>query len=217
MNPKKICIIMCVNDQHMLEEAMYYINRLRIPEGFTLDLLTVQDAESITSGYNEAMRSSDAKYKIYMHQDVFLIYSDILGALLDIFENPQIGMIGLFGTKKIPQNGIFWCGPLVGQILQNKICDTTLLSGSAPKEAWEEVAAIDGLFMATQYDIPWREDILNGWDFYDISQSLEFQNKGYRVAVPKSNTPWCLHAYALNNLSNYFGGRKILLENYKIS
>ena len=27
------------------------------------------------------------------------------------------------------------------------------------------VQAIDGLFMATQYDIPWREDLFGGFTF----------------------------------------------------
>lgn len=41
-----------------------------------------------------------------------------------------------------------------------------------------DVTAIDGMFMATQYDISWREDLFDGWDFYDISQSCEFTRGG---------------------------------------
>ena len=52
---------------------------------------------------------------------------------------------------------------------------------------YTEVEAVDGLFIATQYDVKWREDIFDGWDFYDISQSEEFHRAGYKVVVPYIN------------------------------
>ena len=42
-----------------------------------------------------------------------------------------------------------------------------------------EVKGIGGLIMITQYDIPWRDDIFDGWHFYDASQSIEFIRKGF--------------------------------------
>ena len=38
----------------------------------------------------------------------------------------------------------------------------------------KSVAAADGLLLATQYDIDWREDLFENWHFYDISQCMEF-------------------------------------------
>ena len=73
MNEKKICFIMCVNNDAYEQEQMRYLNRLVVPEGYEMDILSVRDALSMTSGYNEGMRVSDAKYKIYMHQDVFIV------------------------------------------------------------------------------------------------------------------------------------------------
>ena len=75
MDDKKICFIMCVNDAALMDEAIYYLNRLEVPEGYVTDLLTIEGAPSMAEGYNEGMRSSDAKYKIYLHQDVFIIES----------------------------------------------------------------------------------------------------------------------------------------------
>ena len=54
-----------------LDERVYYINKLEIPTEYEIDIITVRDADSMTSGYNAAMQTSDAKYKIYIHQDVF--------------------------------------------------------------------------------------------------------------------------------------------------
>ena len=60
------------------------------------------------------------------------------------------------------------------------------------KEAdWHEVEAVNGSLIATQYDIPWREDILSGWEFYDVAQSLEMRRAGYKVVVPYQREAWC--------------------------
>ena len=71
MNDHKFCFIICTNNDLYLNECLHYIDHLVIPEGYEVDVLTIQDAISITTGYNEGMHASDAKYKIYMHQDVF--------------------------------------------------------------------------------------------------------------------------------------------------
>ena len=47
--------------------------------------------------------------------------------------------------------------------------------------------------MATQYDIPWREDLFQGFHFYDVSQSLEFQRAGYLIGIPNQANLWCIH------------------------
>jgi hypothetical protein len=77
-----------------------------------------------------------------------------------------------------------------------------------------EVEAIDGLLMATQYDIPWRDDLFDKWDFYDVSQSLEFIRHGYKVVVPYMETPWCIHDDGFVNLKNYYEEREKLLKEY---
>ena len=69
--------------------------------------------------------------------------------------------------------------------------------------------------MATQYDIPWREDIFTGWDFYDVSQSFEFRKAGYNVIVPPMTTPWCFHDEGVIELSSYYKTRDIFMKEYK--
>lgn len=94
MNDKKICFIICYNDDKYINECLYYINRLFIPDGYTIDVLMVKDAYSMTSGYNAAMNETDAKYKIYMHQDVFIVNINLLEDILKIFEDKNVGMLG---------------------------------------------------------------------------------------------------------------------------
>lgn len=117
MNNHKFAFIICSNRPLLLEECLYYINHLVIPEGYSIDVLTIQDAVSMTSAYNEAMTASDAKYKIYIHQDVYLLNRNFLMDLLAIFQSdPLIGLIGMVGYDSISSDGIMWHAPRCGNL-----------------------------------------------------------------------------------------------------
>lgn len=216
MNNKKICFIICVNNDKYIEECIYYINRLNVPEGYAIEVLTVRDANSMASGYNAAMKESDAKYKIYIHQDVLLIKKDIIYNLIELFKNEDVGMIGVIGTENMPDEGCMWKAQRVGRIYSCGAFSTELFIASNKNNMpYMEVEAVDGLFIATQYDIEWREDIFTGWDFYDASQSEEFRRVGYKVIVPYMNKPWCIHDDGFLNLERYDEFREIYIKEYK--
>ena len=70
------------------------------------------------------------------------------------------------------------------------ICDLALERAGK----FQELEAVDGLLIATQYDIPWREDILTGWHMYDTAMCMEMRRAGYKVAVPNQEEDfWCIH------------------------
>ncbi|MGQ7116118.1 glycosyltransferase, partial [Escherichia sp. TWPC-MK] len=53
--------------------------------------------------------------------------------------------------------------------------------------------------------------------FYDISQSIEFQNRGYKVVIPKQVEPWCIHDCGLVKISNGYSDYRIkTLKNYSL-
>ena len=109
MENKKFCFIICTDNPVFLEECVHYLQHLAVPKGYDMDLLTVKDAVSMALGYQEAMEQSDAKYKIYMHQDVFILNRNFLADLLAVFEDdPEIGMIGMVGYEKMSGDGIMW-------------------------------------------------------------------------------------------------------------
>ena len=218
MNDKEFCFIICSNDRMYTEECLYYINHLVIPEGYGIDVLTVEDARSMTAGYNEAMQYSMAKYKVYLHQDTFIVNPNFLQDCLDIFEQDEkIGMIGNVGTKKLPGSGIMWEADRCGKVYEQHIYETTLLSNAEDEKVkgkHMEVEAVDGFLMVTQYDVLWREDLFDKWDFYDCSQSMEFLRHGYKVVVPKMEQPWCVHDCGFVNLSRYEEERKKFVKEY---
>ena len=217
MNEKKICFIMCTNNAQYEAEAMHFISKLHVPQGYEIDAISIKEAKSLTSGYNEGMRASDAKYKVYLHQDVMIVEPDFIARLLHIFEDPEIGMVGMVGTPHLPENKIPWWAWRVGALYTCNVSAMGMFDYEYPEEAKHgviEVEAIDGLLMATQYDIPWRDDLFDKWDFYDVSQSLEFIRHGYKVVVPYMETTWCIHDDGFVNLKNYYEEREKLLKEY---
>lgn len=215
VNDRKICFISCVNDEDYEQEELSYIKNLSVPDGYEMEMISVKDAASMTAGYNEGMKASDAKYKVYLHQDVFIVNKYFMQDLLDIFKEPKIGMFGLVGICKLPESGIMWDGKRIGKLYCNLIYESRDSTLGEVEGDWQCVEAIDGLLMATQYDLQWREDLFHGWDFYDVSQSQEFLRAGYQVVVPNQSKPWVMHDSDIYNLKNYYKARKIFQQEYR--
>ena len=115
VNENKICFLICVNDNLFFEECVRYIQWLEVPDGVDVEILEIREAGSMASGYNEGMNSSDAKYKIYMHQDVFIVNRYFIYDIISIFKaNMDIGVIGLVGSPSCPPHGVMWLGDRVG-------------------------------------------------------------------------------------------------------
>ncbi|WP_088833320.1 glycosyltransferase [Paenibacillus tyrfis] len=218
MNENKVCFITCYNDEVLYQECLKYIHTLKIPEGFEIETLGIVGAESMAAGYNKAMQGSDAKYKVYLHQDTFIINKDFIFDVVRVFQsNANVGLLGMVGAEYLPVNGIWWeaqskSGTVyessTGILKELKFCNEKS-SGYNPAKA------LDGLMLITQYDLPWREDLFSGWHFYDLSQCAEFIIAGYQVAVPYQEQPWCIHDCGIVNVSNGFDHyRRMYLEQY---
>jgi len=214
MNDNKICFIMCTNNTQYASEFKRYLNALIIPKDYHIEFLEILDACSMTAGYNEGMNATDAKYKIYLHQDVFIINKNFIIDILNFFKDSAIGMIGMVGCEELPKTGVMWYGKRVGNIYSNHICNSYISDFSTFEGEYCEVKAIDGLMIITQYDLPWRDDLFKSWDYYDISQSHEFINAGYKIIVPNTKTPWCIHDDGMMKLNNYYSNREIFLKAY---
>ena len=69
----KIAFITCTNNEEWYDECLLYLKSLEIPEDMTAEFLPVRGAASMAAGYNQGMKATDAKYKVYLHQDVLLV------------------------------------------------------------------------------------------------------------------------------------------------
>lgn len=214
VDENKICFIICANNNLFFEECVRYIQWLEVPEGMGIELMEIRNATSMASGYNEGMSNSDAKYKVYMHQDVFIVNKYFIYDIISIFKSREnIGMIGMIGSIKVPESGVMWAAKRVGY--WSEIISWEGYRYDIEKDGWWEVEGVDGLLMATQYDIPWREDLFDGWDFYDLSHSFEMRKRGFNIVVPVQNYTWFIHddkkAMTLWNYNKY---RKLFLNEY---
>lgn len=219
-NEKKICVITCVNNERKYEECLLYLQHSNLPKGFVIEYTPIYNAKCLTAGYQAGMISSHAKYKVYIHQDACLINKNALCRMIEMFQaNPKIGMFGVAGCTKLPSNGVWFEteGIGYGVVAQATAPDTLKRLGYAKTHRdYELVEAIDGVFMMTQYDIPWRADIFTGWHFYDISQSMEFRKRGWKLAIPGSDTIWCIHDSDIEyDINAYEHWRKTFVNIYK--
>lgn len=202
LDEHSICFITNVNNELEYGGVKAALQELTVPAGYQVEMIGVRHAKSMTAGYQKAMEASRAKYKIYLHQDVFVINKNIISDLLSIFQaDPHVGMIGLAGTVKLFHERPIWWKSSLQSLFGT--CYTVLSDNKIVRNYYGEVpgglgsyvhaAAVDGLFMATQYDLSWRTDLFQGWHFYDISQSREFINAGYKVVIPYQHEPWVIH------------------------
>ncbi len=215
LNDKKIAFIICSNNELYCSECVWYLERLTVPDGYEREIINICDASSMAEGYNAAMNESDAKYKVYLHQDVFIFHKNFIKDIIETFQSDsKLGLLGVVGGVDIPSTAVIWCAWNRGKTY---VCDNKtgrlLDSHKMIKESYMEVEAVDGMLMATQYDIEWRTDLGLGWDFYDVSQSLEFRRCGLKVGIPRQETAWCMHDCGYSKLMGYdLARKKILLE-----
>ena len=216
MNTNQFAFIICTNNEQYYNECVRYIQDLYVPEGYNTDIICIQDADSMAQGYNAGMLASEACYKIYLHQDTFILDRYFLYNILKIFTlDESIGMIGVLGARELPGDAncyLKWDTGRVAAYSGERAYDLKVYQEK--EKAYIQVKAIDGLIMITQVDIPWREEIFDGWDFYDISQSLEMDRHGYKVVIPYQEKPWCYHDCGVSEVGKYHFYRHKMIDEY---
>ncbi|MDR1997308.1 MAG: glycosyltransferase family protein [Candidatus Margulisbacteria bacterium] len=211
LDKNKICFITCVNNEALYRKCLHFLSLLATPPEMTVEYRAVRGAASMCAGYNQAQRESDAKYKIYLHQDVLLFYPYFMQRILRLFAEQDIGLIGLIGAQNLPESGCWWESRYpYGRVIDSHRGFLSELNHPPPPphththtEKYREVIVVDGLLMATQYDLFWREDLFQDWHFYDASQCLEFYKAGYRTVVPAQLCSWALHECGVPSLAHY--------------
>jgi len=171
----------------------------------------------MTSGYNLAMAKSPSKYKVYLHQDVFIIDPDFITRIATIFQSsPRLGLLGVIGAKSLPANGVWWeSSDTIGRVLEFRPPTYNYLNFGSDNTPYSPVVALDGLVLITQFDIRWDENI-QGFHFYDISQSLRFLDNDLGVGVINSfDGPLVLHSCGNDfNAEEYYTQQQHFLRLY---
>lgn len=191
LDDNKICFIICVHNNKRLTDIVEYLNKLNIPQGYTVDIAIIENSKSIAKAYQSAMLKSDARYKIYVDETITITNVNFLFEIVNVFlENDKVGMIGVSGNKVIPANAILLSGTKrVGKIFNTKLQQE--FSWGEVSSPFAEVQAVDGWIMATQVDVNWRDDLFIDKSGYDLAYNIDVQRKGYQCVVIKQEQPWC--------------------------
>ena len=193
---EKICFITCVNNERQYKECCHYIDNLVVPEGYEIEKKSLWGASSMTSGYQQMMEESDAKYKVYLHQDTYCRNRYFLYEALEVFQQDEkIGLIGVAGCTKMPDSGVWWDSQedIIYSLYQDSIADYGCQLQESLQDAYLEVEALDGVFLMTSKDVDWRADLFEGWHHYDVSQTKEFLLAGYKAVIARQEDIWVLH------------------------
>ena len=213
MKENLIDIIVYKSNEDIFLSLKDSLNNVAVPKGCEVRIVS-KNFGSKYETYNHLMSESEAKFKIYLDENVEIKDRNFLIELLKIFKsNENIGMIGCSGATVLSTHGISFqsakrCGKVFAGSEQN------LLEWSKINGKCQEVEAIDGFFLATQYDISWRSDIFSDNEniFAASAHCVEFKRKGYKTVVANQEKPWIY--YKKNNFEINEQERNQFLNEY---
>lgn len=238
MDKTKIGFIVFNKNKRELEECISHIRSLHIPENYKAEISVVDDNENFPANFQNAIANSDARYKIYLQQNVNIIYKDMLSDMLALFAaNEKLGVLGISGYDMLPPDGDFsniqngW--EEYGYYKQNQFRKMNKAENS-----FHDVKVINSPFLASQYDISESSSLQSAHYFNPLLMSFEYRKAGYLTGVPSQKKPWChyrpefpdseenrlfiqkYHAAALNELetlinSNNYEAASAKADDYK--
>ncbi len=216
LDGNKICFITCVTDAAEYNACLATLKRLKVPEGMTVESRVIEQAASMAGGYEAGRTSSDAKYKIYLHQDVRILAEDFLVRLIQAFRaDEHLGLLGVVGCEALPTSGCWWeSDSLLGSIVDEMSGTLAPRVYRCSETACLPAAALGGLLLATQYDVPWRADLFQNFDFYDISLCMEYRRRGWGVAVLPQKEPLVAHLSGKKERLDFPDERQKFLQEY---
>lgn len=190
MDASKIAIILLNISEEYVELMQQYLNALRKPEGYEVELVICNQDHGMTHAFAEGMVCSDAKYKVYIPPDTIIIYENIFEECLRIFKRDKhIGAIGVLGAHQLSTTTeIFKSYGLQGRILFRD-GEQKIYSGSR-----KGIQILSENLLITQYDVSWRETQYTEQDYVFRAQSIEFTRKGYKLSVPEQEDFWIIGA-----------------------
>jgi hypothetical protein len=189
-----VAFLCCVDDERKFAALERSIRGLEPYAGVEVGVFAARGQTSIAVAYNRLLaETSGWRYKVYVHQDVVVLNRRLVADLLGLFRRRAIGLVGVAGCRFLPPSYVWWNGSgLYGRVFEDRGEGPRLLDFGDPPSDCAPVECVDGIFLATQYDVPWDERI-PGFHFYDVTQSTRFLLRGYRVVVARQGDPWLRH------------------------
>lgn len=194
MNHHRIAIILNHRSEKGKKSAMRMWQGIKILDGWQGTVYSVPYSENgLAAQYNHILEKDDAKYKIYVSDNISWIHSDIAFRLLNLFfSDSRVGMIGLMGSE-LPLDGLLSGAKRIYGCYSYQQEDDRVrrYMGESPLY-YQEVHVLDQELVATCHDMKWDESVKS--DVLVTAQCCKFRKEGLHVAVPMQNTEWALHA-----------------------
>ena len=205
MNEKGIAILVWKRNEEHYANCIEGLRQLQYPAGYEVQVYTLTDQDTFTKQCSSVLAESDAKYKIYLSDEMRITALTFVQDMLNIFADRTIGMIGFFGSAEMPLSANIMDAPhKYGSVFMP--ADGALEEmrfGEGTADAVADVRAILPSLFVTQNDLPWDADYTG--QYYAVQeQCRNFTRRGYRVVVPIVETPFC--GYQSEEISFEIGG-----------
>ena len=205
MNEKGIAILVWKRNEEHYANCIEGLRNLQYPAGCEVQVYTLTEQDVFTKQCNSVLAETDAKYKIYLSDEILITAPTFVQDMLNIFADRTIGMIGFFGSAEMPLSANIMDAPhKYGSVLMPVSgALEEMRFGEGTAEAVADVRAILPSLFVTQYDVPWDANYTG--QYYAVqAQCRNFTRRGYRVVVPIVETPFC--GYQSEEISFEIGG-----------
>jgi GT2 family glycosyltransferase len=147
------------------------------PYPFPLRFARNETNQSVIASLNRAARLTDTEFLCFLHNDVEMRDAMWLERLLAALREPDAGLAGLYGIKRLRANGRY-----VGRTVVH-----SLAGRPSVRRPWEEVAVVDSVCMCLRRDL---FDAIGGLDegygfYHGLDRELSFavRERGRRCLV----------------------------------
>ena len=135
---------------------------------------------SVIASLNRAWRYAETEDICLLHNDTEMVDPEWLSRLLTALQEPDVGITGLYGAKRVRRSGNF-----VGRTIVHSLAE-----GPTVKPPWEEVAVIDGVCMCLPRELM---EVVGGLDEgygfihgFDKDLSFAVRETGRRCLVVRA-------------------------------
>ena len=200
VNEKKIAVLVRKSHEAQYAVCMESLQAMKWPAGYEVEVFALEAEKPYAAEANAVLAKTDAKYKIYINDDLCLVSPQAVEELLDIFRDETVGMVGFLGSRSLPVSGNLlesaykWGAVYVP--MENDLTETRF--GEATEGESAAVRFLAPSFFATQADLSWNEAY--GKQYYAVLAHCQaFEGEGRRIVVPLPQNIWC--AYQIKNIS----------------
>ncbi|AEB99503.1 glycosyltransferase [Selenomonas sputigena] len=189
---KKIAVIVRKSSEEWYGCCMESLERMEWPQGYAVEVFTLDAAKPYAAQVNEILTGTDAKVKIYINDEMCLIHPQVIEDLLTIFQDESIGMAGILGSQSLPVNGDLMDSPYkrgAVYVPSKESFSEQRFEGTRGKA--EDVRGILPFFFATQRDIPWDESYEKQY-YAVLDHCRAMEEAGMRIVVPLPEDIWCV-------------------------